>query len=245
MLANWLRELLNGVAEHGAWHAGFVSIQPGHQPRLVMLAGLTQHPAHSFLQKIVQRLGLVKEYLRDGECVVHLSAAYELQGADYADALLPDAIPVARQIVQQAAILVHEPLSQKLIARKVDKVPVVDERRVRKIEVHAPLLHCNVLFCVLEDLNECQQGGEAHFVIFVGDAFFQIVEGGLFPQVFDNTARDGDLDAQELIALAVLAGTGLEEARESSDLRRVAVRQHSVNQHIHITNINVFMYFCV
>ena len=77
-----------------------------------------------------------------------------------------------------------------------------------------------------KDFDQGQEGGEANFVVLGTNAFLEVVECDGLPAVLDDRPRDRDLDPQKLIAVAILAGPGLEEAGEAGDLRRVGVGEH-------------------
>ena len=175
---------------------------------------------------------VVKEDVGDGEGVRELPAADEGHGADDADALLPEGAAVPGEVVEEGVVAVEEPFAEERVAGEVDEVPVVDAVGVIQIEFDALLLDRRLLR-VPEDLHEGEEGGEAQLVVLAGDAFFEVLETRLPPAVFDNGARHGDLDSQELVALAVLARAGLEEAREPRHLGRVRVREHLRQQGVH------------
>ena len=63
-------------------------------------------------------------------------------------------------------------------------------------------------------------------MILAADALLQLLEAHLPPALLDHLASYGDLDSQELIALAILAGTGFEKARKACHLGGVGMRSH-------------------
>jgi len=183
-------------------------------------------------------VGVVQEDVGDGEGVRELAVADEGHGADDADALLPDCFAIAREVVEEGAVAVEEPFAEERVAGEVDEVPVVDAVGVIQIEFDALLLLDRRLLRVPEDLHEGEQGGEAQLVVLAGDAFFEVVETRLPPAFADDRARHGNLDSQELVALAVLAGAGLEEAREPRHLGGVRVREHLCPEDVHQCSIS-------
>ena len=81
-----------------------------------------------------------------------------------------------------------------------------------------------------EDLHQREQRGEPHFVEFAPDARFERGEVHGPPALLDDCTRHGDLDPQEAVTFAVLAGARLEEARQPRHLRGVGVREHLFQQ---------------
>ena len=102
-----------------------------------MLAGFAEEPADSFVDQVV---GMVKEDVGDSESIVELAVADEGHGADDADALLPKGLSIAGKIIQQISVLIEQPLPQQRITGKIDQIPIVDIRRMRKIKVDTILL---------------------------------------------------------------------------------------------------------
>ena len=99
---------------------------------------------------------------------------------------------------------------------------------VSEIEINALLLQGFVFLGMFEDFHQSQQGGQAHFVVFGGDAGLQVIERGLLPVLLHYFARHGHFDAEELVAFAILAFACLEEARQAFDLRRVLMGEDLV-----------------
>ena len=218
------------------------------QRGLVALAGLAEEPADGLVDEVVW---MVEEDVGDGKGVVQLAVADEGHRAHDADALLPDGAAVTCQVVQQRVVLVQQPFAKERVAAEVYQVPIVDEGCVGEVEGDAAgadrffaslrmtgrmlRMTPSVILRsdsdegshrVLEYLHQGQQGGKADLVIFGGDALFQLFKIHLPPAASYDLPRYGDLDSQELIALAVLAGAGLEEAGEACDLRRVGMSEH-------------------
>ena len=225
-----LGEFLDGVAQHGAGHGLVAGLQVSLQSRLVAFSRFAEEPADGFVDEVV---GVVQEDVRDGEGVAELPVADEGHGADDADALLPEGLAVAREVVEERAVAIEEPFPEEGVAAQVHEVPVVDAVGVGEVELDARLLQRRRLFCVPEHLHQRQQGGEAHFVKFARDAFLEVLEGRLAPAVADHRARHGDLDSQELIPFAVLPGPGLEKPRQPGHLPRVRLRPHLCQKDIH------------
>jgi hypothetical protein len=97
---------------------------------------------------------------------------------------------------------------------------------------------------VLEYFYEGEERGQPDFVVFAGDALFQFREAArvsvprraqFSPTLFHYFTGHGNLDSQELVALAVLARPGLEKARQPLDLRRVGLREYLIQKDIHLT----------
>ena len=194
---------------------------------------------------------MVQEDVRDGEGVRELPVADEGHGADDADALLPERLAAARELIEQGAVLVQQPFAQERVAGQVHQIPVVDALGMGEVEVDARLLgdarffcshpssYCShsgldpESFCVFVYFYQREQRRQPHFVEFAPDARLQRREVQLLPAVLHDGARHGDLDPQKLVALAVLAGAGLEEARQAGHLRGVGVRHHLFEQGVH------------
>ena len=94
---------------------------------------------------------------------------------------------------------------------------------MRKIKVDALLLKNRILLGMAEDLHQCQQCCQPHFMVFTADALLQILKACFLPAFFHYGARYGDFDTKELVSLAVLARACLEEARKSIHLRWIGL----------------------
>ena len=89
-----------------------------------------------------------------------------------------------------------------------------------------------------ENIHQRKQGCQPHFMIFTADAALEFGErpgiwgftptgsGRSAPVLFHYRPSHGYLDSQELVALSVLAGAGLEKSAEAGDLRRIRRCQH-------------------
>ena len=174
-------------------------------------------------------MGVVQEDVGDGEGVRELPVADEGHGADDADALLPERLAVACQLVQEAAVLVQEPFPEEGVAAQVHQVPVVDAVGVGEVEVDARLAE----WPMPKDLDQCQQRRQPQFVILAGDALLQFGESRLPPAFLDHCPRHGYLDSQELVPLAVLPRPGLEKPRQAGHMPRVGLLQHACQQDVH------------
>ncbi len=243
-------EFFDGVAEGGAGHGevagvlrggcgrfcsgGVGGLEPGFEGGAVAFPGFAEEPADGFVDEVV---GVVQEDIGDGEGVLELAGADEGHGADDADALFPEGAAVAGEVVEEGAVFVEEPLPEQGVAAEVDEVPVVDAVGVGEVEVDAGALAVRGLAFVVEDFDEGEEGGEAEFVVVAPDAFFEVGEINFSPGRFDDFAGRGDLDSQELIAFAVLAGAGLEEAGEAGDQGGVGARHHLCQEYIHSAKI--------
>ena len=75
-----------------------------------------------------------------------------------------------------------------------------------------------------KDLHQRQQRGEPHLVILAGDAFFQVLQAGFPPAGLHDLPRHGHLDAEELVALAILPRPRLEEPGQPFHLARIGPR---------------------
>lgn len=84
-------------------------------------------------------------------------------------------------------------------------------------------MQCLVFGGVREYFHESQQGSKAHFMVFAGETYFEVGQTGLSPAVPYHFPRYGDLDAEELVSLAILPRSALEKAGEPLYLCRVCV----------------------
>ena len=207
---------------------------------------------------------VVQEDIGQGKGVLQLSVADEGHGADNADALLPEGFAVTGQVVEQGTVFVQQPFAQQGITAQVHQVPIVDVRCVRQIEVYALFLqHPGFLcrfFSVVKDFYQSEQGRQSHFMVLGTDTFLQFRKDRLCvsragcmvifrtgrmaigrqqlpPACLYHRPRHRYLDSQELIALAILAGTGLEKARKPLHLRWIGTREHSGQQRVHIGSL--------
>ena len=121
-------EFLDGVAEHRTRHRPIARREVGHQRRLVALAGFAEQPADGFVNEVMR---VLPEDVRDGEGVLQLPVADERHRADDTDALLPECLAAAGEIIQERPVLVQQPLAQQRIAGQVHEVPVVDVTNCR------------------------------------------------------------------------------------------------------------------
>ena len=169
---------------------------------------------------------MVQEDIRQGECISQLPVADEGHGAHDADPLLPEGPAAAGEVIEQRPVLVQQPLPQQRVAAQVHQVPVVDPVGMGKVEIDTGALERRILPGMPELLHQRQQRRQPHFMIFTGNARLKLRDTDLLPACLHHRARDGDLDPQEAVALAVLARPGLEEARQAGHLRGVGVRAH-------------------
>ena len=219
-LSDFGRKLLYRIAEHGAGHGLVACGEIGVQSSFVALAGLAQQPADSLVDEVVR---MMQQDVGDGVGVVETAVTQELHGADNAYALVPHRLAVTGQVVKQRGILIQQPTAQQLVARQVDKVPVVDGVQMRKVEINAGLLLLGVLPGMLELLYQHQQCCQPYLMPLGGQTLFQFGEGALTPQRFHHLSRHRHLHAQETVALAVLPHPCLEETRQIYRLFCIAV----------------------
>ena len=199
--------------------------QPAFQRLPVAFPGLPKQPAYCLLDQVVR---VVQQDVGNGKRVVQLFVADKSHGRNHADALLPKRPTLAGQVVKQRPVFVHQPFAQQGIAAQVHQVPVVDAVRMRQVEVDATLPEGSVFPRMSENLHQRQQGRQPHLVILGSDAALQEGPVGLLPACFYDGPRYGNLDSQELVALAVLAGAGFEESAQARDLRRIGRREHGI-----------------
>ena len=86
------RELLDGVAEGGTRHRFVTWSQIGDKGGLVVFAHLAEEPADGLMDKVV---GVMQEYVGDGQAVVVLVMTDKGHAADDGYALFPEALALA------------------------------------------------------------------------------------------------------------------------------------------------------
>ena len=177
---------------------------------------------------------MVQEDVRDGEGVRQLAVADQRHRAHDADALLPERLAAARQLIEQRAVLVQQPLAQQRVARQVHEVPVVDPVGMRQVEIHALMLRDARSLRVLEDLHQRQQPRQPHLVVLARQAFLQLRKPHLAPAALHHLARHRHLDSQELIPLPILSRPGPEKPRQPRHLPRVGMSVHFLQQNVHM-----------
>ncbi len=223
MVAFFFAKLPYGISKHGAWHGGSTGREPLAQTIEVSLSGFAQQPAHSLLEQVVEGKCVIEKYLGDGVCVVRLPMADELHGGDYADTSFPYRPAVCSKAIQQAAVFVKKPCAEQVVAAQVDKVPVVDMGGVAEVEVDAALAERHVFLGVGEYLHESEEGSKAHLMVGAGDAPFEFVKAGGAPAFLDHTSCHWNLDANKLVAFAILSFAALKEARQTCHLAFVSM----------------------
>ena len=140
--------------------------------------------------------------------------AQKLHRGNDTDALLPDGAAVFHHVVQHLAVLVEEPDPENLVTGEIHQVPVVHVLEVRQVEADVQLLQSPVALGGLEKLHQREQSSESQLVVFGCNADLQLIERDGFPTLFDDFAHHRHLDAEELIALAILTLAGLEETAQ-------------------------------
>ena len=193
----WFRELFDGVAEHGAGHLAVAGhrcftafsmtvVQNALQIHLqclpVALSRLAEEPADGFVDQVVR---VMKENISNGERVVKLPVPDEGHGGDDADALLPDGLAAAGQIVQDAAVFVQQPHAEQWIAAQVHQVPVVDTVGMGEVEIDAAAA-VGFRLRMREDIHQRQQSRQPQLVILAADAALQLLEADVLPARLHN-----------------------------------------------------------
>ena len=128
-------------------------------------------------------------------------------------------------------------MAEDLGDREVDEVPVVGALGVLEIEGEDFVATADGGFIVFEALggellkfrHEDEQSAETDFVPAAHKQFGDFAQGEVFCHALDDLARLGHLESEELVALAIFAGTGLEETHKHLSLRLVLLRLHIGN----------------
>ena len=120
---------------------------------------------------------------------------------------------------------------------EVDEVPVVGALGVLEIENEDFVATADSGFIVFEALggellkfrHEDEQTAETDFVPAAHKQFGDFAQGEVFCHALDDFARLGHFESEELVALAIFTGAGLEETHEYLSLRLILLRLHIVN----------------
>ena len=176
-------------------------------------------------------VGVMQKNVGNGESVLQLPVTDKGHCTDNSYTLLPEGAAVPCQIIEQFPVLVQQPFAQQRIAGEVYQVPVVDAVRMGEVEVYA-LLPRNAM---PEDFHQGKQCGQPNLVILAGNTFLQLLETDPAPTRFNLFPRDGHLDSQELIPLAILPRPGLEKAGKARHLSGVGVGHHLGKKDIRVT----------
>ena len=90
--------------------------------------------------------------------------------------------------------------------------------------------HCVVapFFCLLIQLDEQQESGQAHFVPGTVEQWRNIGHAGLGAKFLYKRAGLRYTQAQKTVALAIFAGTGLEEAHQMCGLLFIGQGLHAL-----------------
>ena len=105
------------------------------------------------------------EPVGDRQRMAEIAVADELHRCHYRNAVLPERAGGRCHLVEKGAVSAEKPVPQQLVAGKIDKVPIVDEFRVGKIDVDALALFFRTLLRELEPADKHEKGGEADFVV--------------------------------------------------------------------------------
>ena len=74
--------------------------------------------------------------------------------------------------------------------------------------------------------HEDEQSTETDFVPAAHEQFGDFAQREVFCHTLDDLARLGHFESEELVALAIFAGAGLEETHEHLSLRLILLRLH-------------------
>ena len=138
---------LDGVAEHGSGHGCQAGLQIGLEDFPVAFSDFAQHPSDSLVDQVVR---MRHEPVGDRQRMAEIAVADELHRRHYRNAVLPERAGGRCHLVEKGAVSAEKPVPQQLVAGKIDKVPVVDEFRVGKIDVDALALFFRTLLRELE-----------------------------------------------------------------------------------------------
>ena len=120
---------------------------------------------------------------------------------------------------------------------EVDEVPVVGALGVLEIEGEDFIATADGGVIVFEALggellkfrHEDEQSAETDFVPAAHKEFGDFAQREVFCHALDDFARLGYFESEELVALTIFAGTGLEETHKHLSLRLILLRLHIGN----------------
>lgn len=164
---------LDGVAEHGSGYGCQAGLQIGLEDFPVAFSDFAQHPSDGLVDQVVR---MRHEPVGDRQRMAEIAVADELHRRHDRNAVLPERAGGRCHLVEKGAILAEKPVSQQLIAGKIDEIPVVDEFRVAKIGVDALALFFRTLLRELEPVDKHEKSREADFVVRRCDKAFDFGE---------------------------------------------------------------------
>lgn len=122
-----------------------------------------------------------------------------------------------------------EPVAEDFRGYHVDEVPVVSAVDDRKVIVddHPESAEVAALLKAVVYLDKQEESGEAQFVVLGIEEWLDVGELGAALVFLSQGAGDGHPHSEKAVALAVLAGGGLEEAHEMPCLGLVGHGPHA------------------
>ena len=211
MAALSVGEALDGVAEHGARHfRGMIVEEFQQQFHTAVFSYLAQQPAGGFVNQVV---GMVEQFSGNTQGVVVASFAHRCHGGYNGHALVPQVAVHSGEFVKDGGFggVAYNPVAQNLGGDEVDQVPVVSAVEDGEVEIDGGAAIV-VSFLPPVDFNEHEEPGEAYFVPGRGREGVDVGNLRFVAMVADHGACQGHHDAEKAVALAILAGTGLEES---------------------------------
>ena len=188
-------------------------IEEAEQRRAVRaLAHLAQHPAHGLVH---QRLRIVEQAGRELKRRRRVTALDEGVGREDRDAALPQH-RARGELAQQVTRAIDEVLADDPVGARVDEVLVVDPALAHRGEVP----HEDLVALTRIPVHEDQQRCEPVLMLRVVEEKVDLVEREV-TKTRDHGAGRRNPHPDELVALAVLAGPGLEEAAQEQGIRRI------------------------
>ena len=201
------------------------------------LAHLAQHPADGFVHQVVR---VMQVHFGVAQTPRSLALLQGLPGAHHADALAPEVV-AARLRIQNAALVAQTGRQQQPVADNfgrgdIDQIPVVGTLGVAQVQRQdfvAPrdggiLLDAARAALLLELRHQQQQAAQPHFMPGRVQERDNFVQRRAF-RLFCHRPRLPHLDAQKLVAMAVLPRRGLEKTHQHLPLRLVLQRAQMRN----------------
>ena len=243
MVAGGGGELFDGVAEHCAGHRGRVEVEEGEElGEASVLADFAEHPARGLVDEVV---GMAEKALGDAERGVVDSRTDEAPVRDDPYPLMPESAVHGGELVEEGNFVwvECEPVAEDFRGYHVDEVPVVSAVDDGKVVVdnHPESAEVAALLEAVVDFDKQEESGEAELVILGIEEWLDVGKLHAALVFLSQGARERHTHPEKAVALAVLAGGGLEEAHEMPRLGLVGHTLHPCRYVVGYAHFAIFL----
>ena len=218
-----LRKLLDGVAQHRAWHYFCVLVEErGEHVHTAPLTDFAEHPARGFMDEVV---AMGEESLRNTDCFVILSRADKGPVGDYRHPLVPKSAVHSGKLMKHTPLLFvdRKPLAKYFGGDKVNQIPIVAAVDYGKVEIDnvAHPLFILSLLMPFEDLYQRKETGKPYLMPRRLNETAHVIDRNVFLEFVDDGTCHRHPYPEETVAFAILAGSSFEKPHEMSSLFRI------------------------